>query len=130
MNYNDLNSDAEDARWEGLDGNNVFLITHTNETHQAVLDGRINNKGIAVDKATPFIKNGLTAVIIGVPRYSDRDAVMGYDYSLNFVGPHSQALKFSSRGEDSEDLDIVVLTSRDIDGNGLKQSNRPTNWSV
>ena len=90
-------------------GSNTFARDHAGETITAYSSGRIGNKGIARDKAKPFVKNGMQAVLFGSPRYSDRDAVMGYDWSMVFVGNEEAVRKFIDKTGDCDELWVEVV---------------------
>jgi hypothetical protein len=117
-----LNEDAHEALMEMFDTRSTFQRDHDNDTQWACQNGTINNKGAAIAKARPYVENGLSAVIIGAPRYSDRDAVMGYDWSLVFVGPNEDARNF---GYEDSDCQIKVITKDNIDN---KKATPPSGW--
>lgn len=74
-------------------GSNEFARSHAFQAQVALNEGRIG-KGEAIDKAKKFVKNGLSAVIIGNPVYSTIDSVIGYKWHLVFVGNDSDVKKF------------------------------------
>lgn len=88
---------------------NTFRLDHDNETIQAIRDGRIGNKGAVMDKALKFVSGGKQAVIVGAPRYSDRDAVMGYHWHLAFVGDAAACAKYVEDMGDYHDCEVKVI---------------------
>lgn len=88
---------------------NTFRLDHDNETIQAHRDGLIGNKGAVMDKALKFVSGGKQAVIVGDPRYSDRDAVMGYHWHLAFVGDEAACTKYVESMGDYDECQVKVI---------------------
>jgi len=94
-------------------GSNERARSHAFMTQMARANGLIGGKSDTLDKAKRFVKNGIQAVLFGAPRYSELDAVMGYKWSLVFVGNAEAVKKFLNKtlgdtGE-GEDLQVEVV---------------------
>lgn len=100
--------DAADLAGDGF-GSNERARAHANMTLVARSEGLIGGKAGALAKAKHFIKNGMQAVLFGVPRYSDLDAVMGHKWSLVFVGNAGAVEKFLGKHAQDEDLLVSVV---------------------
>lgn len=98
----------EDAYLDFYSGNPQRLA-HDNETIQARREGLIDNKGAAKAKAIKFTANGLRAVLLGSPRYSDLDAVMGYYWALTFVGNEAACNVYIDSLGDYDDMQVEVV---------------------
>ena len=92
-------------------GSNERARAHASMTMMARASGMIGGKGEAQAKAKHFVKDGKQAVILGSPRYSELDAVMGYKWSLVFVGNADAVTKFLDKtlGDDGNDLQVEIL---------------------
>lgn len=100
--------DAADLAGDGF-GSNERARAHANMTLMARNLGIIGGKGEALDKAKRFVKNGMQAVLFGFPRYSELDAIMGYKWSLVFVGNAGAVEKFLDKYAQDEDLSVTVV---------------------
>lgn len=99
--------DIADEMGDGY-GSNQFARAHAAATIEATANGEIGGKQAAIDKAKQFTKNGLSVVLCGSPRYSNMDAVMGYKWSIIFVGNEEAVDKFLDR-DDDDDCWIKVI---------------------
>lgn len=101
--------DRADEMGDGF-GSNERARAHASMTIQARAAGLIGGKSAALEKAKRFVKNGIQAVLFGAPRYSELDAVMGYKWSLVFVGNAEAVRKFLDKtlGESGEGEDCMV----------------------
>lgn len=99
--------DRADEMGDGY-GSNERARAHQNMTMMARAEGVIGGKAEAKAKAKPFLKNGMQAVLIGVPRYNELDAVMGYKWSLDFVGNAEAVQKFLNKNGDDE-IQVEVI---------------------
>ncbi len=102
--------EIQDERMGDGFGSNEFARSHAFQTQIARSDGLIGGKAEVIEKARRFTKNGLQAVLFGVPRYSTLDAVMGYKWSLVFVGNEEAVKKFLNKtlGDSGEGDDLQV----------------------
>jgi hypothetical protein len=78
-------------------GSNEHARAHASMTMVARSQGLIGGKAEAIEKARKFVKNGIQAVILGSPCYSELDAVMGYNWSLVLVGNADTVQKFLNK---------------------------------
>lgn len=91
-------------------GSNERARAHASMTMVARATGQIGGKNEAIAKAKHFVKNGIQAVLFGAPRYSELDAVMGYKWSLVFVGNAEAVKKFLDKTTgDGEDLQVEIF---------------------
>jgi 2-methylisocitrate lyase-like PEP mutase family enzyme len=101
--------DLADEMGDGF-GSNERARAHENMTMIARAEGLIGGKAEAIKRAKFFVKNGIQAVLFGAPRYSELDAVMGYKWSLVFVGNAGAVQKFLDKalGDTGEGDDLQV----------------------
>lgn len=101
--------DRADEMGDGY-GSNERARAHASCTIQARANGLIGGKAEALAKAKHFVKDGKQAVLFGAPRYSELDAVMGYKWSLVFVGNAEAVQKFLNKtlGDTGEGDDLQV----------------------
>jgi len=105
--------EIQDERMGDGFGSNEFARSHAFQTQIARSSDMIGGKAAVTEKARHFTKNGLQAVLFGAPAYSTLDAVMGYKWSLVFVGNEGAVKKFLDKtigdtGE-SDDLQVEVI---------------------